>query len=125
MASPRSQKIAIGFMVVWLIFWMGGMLVVIYGLGSAALGGELGASLMILAWLAAAGLGLYLGAKRLKQLLTGDEAPPRAPGRNHEWDDRVATSEAHSPVDRSDLPPPLPKGQRLDRIPTVRRRPRS
>ena len=75
LARPRNQRVAIAFMAVWLIVWMGGMLVVIYGLASAALGGEFGASLMMLAWLAVAGLGLYLGARRLKQLVTSVDAP--------------------------------------------------
>ncbi len=112
-------------MAVWLIVWMGGMLVVIYGLASAALGGEFGASLMMLAWLAVAGLGLYLGARRLRQLVAGVDAPARAPGRNHDWNDDVATPQPPAPDEPAAAPPPLPGDRRADEIPTVRRRPRA
>ena len=42
MPRPRSEKVAIGFMAAWLVFWAAGMLIVLYGLGGAVPRGELG-----------------------------------------------------------------------------------
>lgn len=81
---PRSEKVAIGFMIVWLVFWCAGILIVVFGLGAAVAGGEPLAMLMMAVWLAAAGFGLWSGGRKLRQLLMLGEAPPRSGGR-HEW----------------------------------------
>lgn len=88
MAEPRSrgEKIAIAFMAVWTIVWTAGMLIVLYGVVKALLAGNLPAVAFMLVWLAAAALGLFLGARKLRMLLvSGRPAPPSA--RNHEWRD--------------------------------------
>jgi hypothetical protein len=86
---PRGEKIAIGFMVVWLVFWSAGILVVIYGLGAAVLGGDPIAVLMMALWLAGAGFGLWSGSRKLRQLLMQDETP-RRPASAHEWTGDIA-----------------------------------
>lgn len=84
MARSRSERVAIGFMIVWLVFWTAGILVVILGMGSAALVGDTGAIAFMALWLAAAGFGLVSGARKLRQLLLVSKAAPR-PARDHEW----------------------------------------
>jgi hypothetical protein len=101
---PRGEKIAIGFMVVWLVFWSAGILVVIYGLGAAVLGGDPIAVLMMALWLAGAGFGLWSGSRKLRQLLMERETPSR-PARNHEW-----TGDIADPPERQQ-----PSGQRAVR----------
>jgi len=80
----RGEKFAIGFMIVWLVFWGAGILVVVFGFGAAVLGGDMLAVLMMALWLAAAGFGLWSGSRKLRQLLMEGASPPR-PARNHEW----------------------------------------
>ncbi len=80
----RGEKIAIGFMIVWLVFWCAGILIVVYGLGSAALGGDLMAVGMMTLWLLAAGFGLYSGGRKLRQFLLNETPAPPAV-RNHSW----------------------------------------
>ena len=83
-SRSRGEKVAIGFMIVWLVFWCAGILVVIFGLGSAVVGGEPLAVLIMTIWLAAAGFGLWSGSRKLRQLLMHGDSPPRTTGR-HEW----------------------------------------
>ena len=85
----RARKTSIVFMTVWLIVWMGGMMVVTYSLGAAVLRGELMAILMLGGWLLVASFGLYKGAKELKRLLSTSPGPPRSK-RDHPWHDGVS-----------------------------------
>ena len=52
--------------------------------GGRALRGELPAALVLLIWLAGAGFGLLLAARRLLQLILTGKALPR-PMRHHPW----------------------------------------
>ncbi|PZQ46701.1 MAG: hypothetical protein DI556_19585 [Rhodovulum sulfidophilum] len=82
----RSEWFSIGFMTLWLILWGGAMILAFVAMGGAALGGEPAALIFLAIWLTAAGFGLYNGARRLWQLLTG-EGPVRRPPVNQPWND--------------------------------------
>ena len=80
---PRDRA-GIGFLAVWLTFWAAAILVAVWHMGAAALAGELVPALFLAIWLAAAGFGLWSGARRLKALLLDEKRPHRA-HRNHRW----------------------------------------
>lgn len=82
----RSDKVSIGFMILWLTFWTAGMLLAVVAMGGAALNGEPGALVFLVIWLAAAGFGLFNGARRLWRLITG-EGPTRRPPVDQPWND--------------------------------------
>jgi hypothetical protein len=86
MRVGRSRWVPIGFMIVWLTFWASAILVAVWHMGSAALGGEPEAVIFLVVWIAAAGFGLWNGGHHLKRLLFDEKAPPR-PVRNHGWND--------------------------------------
>jgi hypothetical protein len=88
MAEERSgrERFAIGFMIVWTVLWTAGILIVLYGLANALLGGDLAAMAFMAVWLLAAGFGLAMGIRKLVQLLRGGRQP-RPPARNHAWND--------------------------------------
>ncbi len=52
---PRKEKVAIAFMILWMVVWGAGIIVAIYVLGGTVLGGEPMAALVLLAWLGGAG----------------------------------------------------------------------
>ncbi|MER2509601.1 MAG: hypothetical protein ABTQ27_12715 [Amaricoccus sp.] len=89
MASGRQRKVAIGFMIAWLVFWAAGMIVVLFTFGGAVLSGDLGAMLFLLVWLAAASVGLVAGARNLRGLLFGEEKAER-PLPPPEWQDGIS-----------------------------------
>ncbi len=91
MTVSRSgrERFAIGFMVVWIVFWAAGMLIVLYGFGTALLGGNFAAAGFMLIWLAAAGFGLFMGARKLVQILRHERPEPEG-ARAHEWNDDTA-----------------------------------
>jgi hypothetical protein len=103
MARARREKIAIGFMVLWLIIWAGGMMVVLYGLSRAVASGEPMATLFMTLWLGGAGFGLLMGARKLRELLLNPGGLPRRV-RGPDWNDGV-------PPDRNgggpQAPPPV------------------
>jgi hypothetical protein len=82
----RSDKVSIGFMILWLTLWAAGMLLAVVAMGGAALNGEPAALVFLAVWLAAAGFGLYNGARRLLGLMTG-AGPARRPPVNQPWHD--------------------------------------
>jgi uncharacterized membrane protein YhaH (DUF805 family) len=85
----RSRRVAIGFMVVWIVFWAAGIFIVLFGLISALRSGNLTALAFMLVWLAAAGFGLFMGVRKLRDLWRFGKTPPRPVG-NHVWDDDTA-----------------------------------
>jgi hypothetical protein len=88
MAGGRSgrERAAIGFMIVWIVFWTAGMLIVLYGLATTLMSGDLAPAAFMCVWLLAAGFGLTMGVRKLVQILrTGREARPGA--RDHLWKD--------------------------------------
>ena len=89
MARSRKEKTAIAFMTVWLIVWASMIFIVITAMGSAALGGDIGAMAFMSLWIAGAGFGLYVGGRKLKKLLLTGKEPPE-PVRNHQWTDDVS-----------------------------------
>jgi hypothetical protein len=99
MARPRGERIAIGFMVVWLVIWAAGMMIVLYGLSRAVAGGEPMAMLIMTLWLGGAGFGLLMGARKLRQLLLMPGVPPRK-GRDRAWNDGLRDGDGPPP------PPP-------------------
>ena len=82
----RRRWAPVGFMVVWLTFWTSGILVALWQLGAAALGGQPGAVLSLAFWLAAAGFARWNGGRHLKALLMDERAPAR-PAPDHTWRD--------------------------------------
>lgn len=100
MARARREKIAIGFMVLWLIIWAGGMMVVLYGLSRAIASGEPMATLFMTLWLGGAGFGLLMGARKLRELLLNPGGLPRRV-RGSDWNDAVSP-------DRNGGGPPAP-----------------
>jgi hypothetical protein len=106
---PRRGRAPIVFLVVWLTFWASAILVALWHMGATALAGEPVPAVFLAIWLAAAGFGLWSGARRLKRLLLG-EKPPR-PHRDHRWHDGVEPPEAatgipsHPPASRPPAPP--------------------
>lgn len=88
MEKTRSgkEKFAIGFMVVWIVFWAAGMLIVIYGLVRSLLSGNLTAAGFMGIWLVAAGFGLAMGMRKLVELLRNGRTAPEG-ARNHDWND--------------------------------------
>ena len=90
----RARKTSIVFMTVWLIVWMGGMMVVTYSLGAAVLRGEVMAILMLGGWLLVASFGLYKGSKELRRLLTTSTEPQRSK-KDHPWRDGVSEVPDH------------------------------
>ena len=89
MARPRGEKIAITFMIVWLVIWAGGMMVVLYGLPRAVAGGEPMGMLIMILWLGGAGFGLLMGARKLRDLLHTPGGLPRK-GKVIRWNDGVS-----------------------------------
>jgi hypothetical protein len=87
-ARSRNEKVAIGFLIVWLVFWTSAILIALYVFGRQVLQGELQVALFLIVWLAAAGFGFLSAARRLTQLIMTGKAPPR-PLRNHRWRDGV------------------------------------
>jgi hypothetical protein len=82
----RPDWFGTGYTVVWLTVWTAAILVAVWRFGGAALEGEAAAALVLAIWLAAAGLALYTVTRNLVRRLRGDRTP-RAPHRNHSWDD--------------------------------------
>jgi len=100
MARTRGENIAIGFMILWLVIWAGGMMIVLYGLSSAVASGEPMAMLFMTVWLGGAGFGLLMGARKLRGLLLTPGGLPRR-GRDTAWNDGVSGG-------RDGPPPPPP-----------------
>jgi hypothetical protein len=88
MARSRGDTVAIGFMVVWLVFWTAGILIALYLLGGLVLRGELVPGLVLVAWLAAAGYGLVAGVMKLRALILHGKRPSKLL-RDHAWKDGV------------------------------------
>lgn len=86
MAKARGGRVAIGFMVVWLVLWGAGILVVLAALGSALWEGEIAGGLLMGLWLCVALFGLRHGIRSLRRL-TGLDAPPERTSRGHAWRD--------------------------------------
>ena len=55
--ARKRNKVSIGFLIVWMIFWGAGMLIMAWTFGQAALRGEPQALLFLGLWLAGAGFG--------------------------------------------------------------------
>lgn len=90
----RREKFAIGFMIVWIIFWTACMFVVIYGLVMALIARDTTPAAFMLFWLMAATFGLSKGIRALRQILLDGLGTP-GPAGDIDWkDDR----------DRSDAP---------------------
>jgi hypothetical protein len=90
-AGERSgrERFAIGFILVWIVLWTAGMLMVLWGLVMALLGGDLAAAGLMAVWLAVAGFGLRMGVRKLIHLVRFGRQP-RSGARNHTWKDDTA-----------------------------------
>lgn len=83
----RKEKVAIAFMIAWMVFWAAGMLVALYLFGGRVFAGEPEAALFLMAWLLAAGFGLRAAALRLWTLLVRAPRPRPREFDNHRWTD--------------------------------------
>ena len=108
----RRSKVAIGFMIVWLVFWGAGILIVLYGLARAIGSGSFAGMAMMTVWLAAAVFGLVAGIRKLRSLVLPSEAQERsrpAPAWRDAEEPRPSTAPGDSRPDRVrplDPPPP-------------------
>src|SRR5687768_8373307 len=100
---PRRAWARIGFLIAWLTFWASAILVAVWHLGGAALAGEAMPAVFLAIWVAAAGFGLWSGARRLVGALLGDKRL-RPPHRDHRWrdgfDEAATGIPSHPPASR-------------------------
>lgn len=96
----RKEKTSIGFLVVWMVFWGGGMLLVVLALGGAALAGDVAPMIFMIVWLVVAGFGLYRAGRQLKRLLMRDGQPRRPPA-SQPWHDGMTERPKLEPMDGS------------------------
>lgn len=94
----RKEKTSIGFLVVWMIFWGGGMLLVVLALGGAAMAGDVAPMIFMIVWLVAAGFGLYRAGRQLRTLLMRD-GQPRRPPTSQPWHDGMTERPKLEPMD--------------------------
>ena len=84
MRPGRRRQLDAGLLIVWMVLWTAAILVAIWMLGSAALGGEPAAAVFLAIWVAAAGFGLYSAGRRLvERLVTGRPQRPNT----RAWED--------------------------------------
>lgn len=93
--GSRADKAGSAFLVVWMTFWLAAILIAVWTMGEAALGGEPGPVVILLLWVGAAVFGLVSAGRTLRARLLGERPGPRA-HRNHRWRDGL------------DEPPPAP-----------------
>jgi len=91
--------------------WLAAILVAVWTMGEAAVSGEPGPAIVLLAWVGAALFGLVSAARSLRALVLGERPKPRL-HRNHGWNDGLApplpaaADQPHPPpADASPLPP--------------------
>lgn len=106
----RNEKSSIVFLIVWMIFWAGGMMLVVIALGGAALSGDFAPLIFMAVWLVAAGFGLVSAGRKLRRLLLRD-GPVRRPPVSQPWNDGV-TERPKLPPQDMDKPGP----GRFDRL---------
>ena len=87
--GPSRRKVAsIAVTAVWMVFWLAGMIVGVYILGSTARQGEVIPALFLVVWLGAAAVGLLAAARALRALLVDGERVRRGPApRSGTWSD--------------------------------------
>lgn len=107
MPRGRRRTIATGFLVLWLVLWAAGMLVVLYALAAALRRGDLAAAGFMVLWLALAGLGLYTGARKLRQFALPGVEPPRS-ARDHTWRDAGTLARSEPAAGEGGPRPPAP-----------------
>lgn len=97
---PHREKVAIGFMILWVVFWTACMFIVLYGLVVALWERNMTPAAFMLVWLAVATFGLSKGIRTLRTLMLDGLGPP-APARNHDWKDEIG-GKAPQGSERSD-----------------------
>lgn len=86
--TERRKRGSIVFMAVWLTFWIAGMLVVTWLVSASVLRGDYSAAPFLLVWLAAAGLGLHAGLRKMQTVLgLARPEPPRPAVKPRAWRD--------------------------------------
>lgn len=88
-------------MILWIVFWLAGMLIVLYGIGRSLLSGDLVPVAFMLLWLAAAGFGLYQGVRKLRVLLAQGERQSIVTKSRASQGDLPETAEQNRPADQS------------------------
>lgn len=81
----RRRWFDAGFIAVWMVVWTAAIIVAVWLLGSAALGGEVAAAVFLAVWVCAAGFGLVSAGRRLVSVLMPGREARRPDGRR--WDD--------------------------------------
>lgn len=104
MQKPRSQKLGIGFLILWCVFWAAGMMIVAYGLVLAVSDGAALPAALMGVWLLAAAFGLYKAIQGLKRIALEGREPRRKPVRDSSWRDDM-TSPPESGTDNPPDPP--------------------
>ncbi len=100
----RNEKVSIVFMIVWLIFWAGGMMIMVVALGGAAMAGDFAALGFMAIWLVAASFGLVSGARSLRRLLLRD-GPVKRPPVGQPWNDGMTERPRPTPEEDRGAPP--------------------
>ncbi len=86
---PQGRRFAAVFMILWIVFWLAGMLIVLYGIGRSLAAGEVLPVIFMLVWLTAAAFGLYMGVRKLRALFGyGDPSTRTRSGRK--WRDDIS-----------------------------------
>jgi hypothetical protein len=101
---PRSRRTGFTtvFLILWLVLWIAGMLVVLYNALAALARGDLAVGVMGI-WLAAAGSGLYVFVRKLRQrMMPGIEPPRQRPA--HLWRDAPPAPAHAADADGSHAP---------------------
>jgi hypothetical protein len=89
MAARRRSWVKVGFLVVWLVFWIAGMVLAVRAFGAEALEGAILSGLVLLVWLVAAGLAVRHVLVALFEELSGERLRPERerPAATRAWND--------------------------------------
>ncbi|HET9068047.1 MAG TPA: hypothetical protein VFN28_05350 [Amaricoccus sp.] len=82
---------------VWMVLWTAAILIAIWLLGSAALGGEPAAAIFLAIWVAVAGIGLVSAGRRIVETFRPGRTRRTDLPRNRRWDDGMEMSERDGP----------------------------
>jgi hypothetical protein len=87
--AGRSDRGGTVFLILWATVWTAAILIAAWTMGRAALEGDPGAAVFLLAWIGFAGFGLVQVGRRLRRRLLNEPPPPRRPNPNHAWRDGI------------------------------------
>jgi hypothetical protein len=85
--TPRRRRIDAGLLAVWMVVWTAAILVAVWLLGAAALGGEPAAAVFLAIWVGVAGIGLVSAERHVAAAFRAPPARRTELPRNRRWDD--------------------------------------